>query len=334
MAKFVAFLWVAVLPIAAIAQDPQPGGGPPPAPPTERATGQSQPAALTSPQAGSAQAAPDGLPAGETSPPPVSPREADLERELAGQVIKARSLVTKLDGALKKAQSSEDRARLRRELAEAQTAVADLELKVADAGTQLEAAETEIADERAAKDALAREKDRVADEKQKLASENFLLGKNIQYTALVAGILIALGALVATFFVLRWRNRSRKLASALVRRQQEEEKRSSAEDWVLTGQSGRLKLRGPLLASNGRGSIVGRGQTEADVIINDKDDSVSRRHARFFYRDNALYVEDLRSLNGTFVNGKRVNAGRTQPVQEQDELRFGNLNFILRRASS
>jgi pSer/pThr/pTyr-binding forkhead associated (FHA) protein len=48
---------------------------------------------------------------------------------------------------------------------------------------------------------------------------------------------------------------------------------------------------------------VGRGR-ELDLVL--RDPEVSRRHARFESRDGVVYVDDLKSSNGTFLNGRRV----------------------------
>lgn len=49
--------------------------------------------------------------------------------------------------------------------------------------------------------------------------------------------------------------------------------------------------------------VVGRS-TSSDLFVPDR--RLSRRHARFYARQGRLYVEDLQSHNGTYVNGKRV----------------------------
>ena len=49
--------------------------------------------------------------------------------------------------------------------------------------------------------------------------------------------------------------------------------------------------------------ILGRSR-QCDVIL--PGDNVSRRHAKLFTKDNALFIQDLDSANGTFVNGKRI----------------------------
>lgn len=51
---------------------------------------------------------------------------------------------------------------------------------------------------------------------------------------------------------------------------------------------------------------------------------LSRRHAQFTFREGELFVRDLESSNGTYLNGKRVVEAR---VKRGDELRFDTLSF-------
>jgi FHA domain len=59
-----------------------------------------------------------------------------------------------------------------------------------------------------------------------------------------------------------------------------------------------------------RRAFAGRPPFEAgrahgvDLVLRDAE--VSRRHARFETRSGVVYVDDLRSSNGTFLNGRRV----------------------------
>jgi pilus assembly protein CpaF len=48
---------------------------------------------------------------------------------------------------------------------------------------------------------------------------------------------------------------------------------------------------------------------------------VSRQHARLVFRDGSWVVQDLESLNGTAVNGKRVGRCRLEPG---DDLAFAD----------
>jgi ABC-type multidrug transport system ATPase subunit len=64
--------------------------------------------------------------------------------------------------------------------------------------------------------------------------------------------------------------------------------------------------------------IIGRDST-ADIIID--DNVVSRKHARITIENGDYYIEDLRSTNGTFVNGEQVR--RKTKLSEKDEIRIG-----------
>jgi uncharacterized protein YkwD len=62
-----------------------------------------------------------------------------------------------------------------------------------------------------------------------------------------------------------------------------------------------------------------------DLIINEK--TVSRRHAKLV-RDGETYrVTDLKSTNGTFLNGRRID--RVILARDGDELRFGTAAYVL-----
>lgn len=63
---------------------------------------------------------------------------------------------------------------------------------------------------------------------------------------------------------------------------------------------------------------IGRARG-CDVILDDT--KVSSRHADIFACDGHLFVRDLRSTNGVFVNGKRVAEARLEPG---DALRIGD----------
>lgn len=51
------------------------------------------------------------------------------------------------------------------------------------------------------------------------------------------------------------------------------------------------------------------------------DDTVSRRHAELRVRDGRWMVRDLGSINGTWLNGRRVGDAEVRPG---DELRLGD----------
>lgn len=68
-------------------------------------------------------------------------------------------------------------------------------------------------------------------------------------------------------------------------------------------------------------SVIGRA---ADCDISLAAAHLSRRHAQLQIIDGSLFVKDLGSANGTFLNGKQVMEAR---VKRGDELRFDALSF-------
>ncbi len=71
---------------------------------------------------------------------------------------------------------------------------------------------------------------------------------------------------------------------------------------------------------------------EIDLDEEDPEAKVSRRHARLFYRDGRFWIEDLGSLNGTFVNrGSRLRPGQAVPLKHGDEIIVGKtfLRFLI-----
>jgi pSer/pThr/pTyr-binding forkhead associated (FHA) protein len=69
-------------------------------------------------------------------------------------------------------------------------------------------------------------------------------------------------------------------------------------------------------------SVIGR-RPDCDMYV--PLCPVSRRHCQLSYVDGVLKVRDLGSLNGTYVNGKRIEDA---VVQAGDEIGLGTLRFV------
>ena len=67
---------------------------------------------------------------------------------------------------------------------------------------------------------------------------------------------------------------------------------------------------------------IGRKEGNSIVLL---DQHVSGTHAEIIVRNNKVYLEDLHSTNGTFLNGKRIS-GKVQ-LSNKDEIRIGTSIF-------
>ena len=63
--------------------------------------------------------------------------------------------------------------------------------------------------------------------------------------------------------------------------------------------------------------LLGR-DPQCDVVIPNRQ--VSRRHARVYPQERGVWVEDLGSKNGTFLNGERLEPGKPARLRDGDTL--------------
>ena len=70
---------------------------------------------------------------------------------------------------------------------------------------------------------------------------------------------------------------------------------------------------------------------EAENTFQVFDDQASRVHAKIFVKENGfLFLEDLYSANGTFVNGKKV---KKSILGNNDRIKIGNTLFVVKKLS-
>jgi hypothetical protein len=91
----------------------------------------------------------------------------------------------------------------------------------------------------------------------------------------------------------------------------------------VTGEGATLVIRsgggrsGEAFPLGGERMTIGRSP-EAEVFLDDV--TVSRNHALLVRRRDGLYIDDLGSLNGTYVNRRRIESHK---LQDGDELQVG-----------
>ncbi len=92
-------------------------------------------------------------------------------------------------------------------------------------------------------------------------------------------------------------------------------------NWQLTALTEAL---GDLTLTVNDSLSIGRG-SDNDVVLGSKQ--VSRNHALLSVLNDKLYVKDLNSSNGTFINDERINANESKHVTTGDTLGFASFSF-------
>ena len=73
----------------------------------------------------------------------------------------------------------------------------------------------------------------------------------------------------------------------------------------------------------GEEAILGR---EEGIDVSVRDPEVSRRHSRISWQNGSYYIEDLKSTNGTFLNGALVTS--PQPLRSGDTIGIGQTVLV------
>lgn len=74
--------------------------------------------------------------------------------------------------------------------------------------------------------------------------------------------------------------------------------------------------------------LIGSVKYAVDGCID--SDTISRFHARFDQSRGKLYLSDLNSENGTYLNGERLRGDVQREIKSGDKIRFGNLDFVVK----
>ncbi len=83
----------------------------------------------------------------------------------------------------------------------------------------------------------------------------------------------------------------------------------------------------------GRYDPVTEQSPDIDLTDLDLKRSVSRRHARILKSESGYtLVEEVGALNGTFVNGTKIDAGQPHPIVDGDEVGIGVVKIIFRES--
>jgi pSer/pThr/pTyr-binding forkhead associated (FHA) protein len=91
-------------------------------------------------------------------------------------------------------------------------------------------------------------------------------------------------------------------------------------EWIISLQNRVIKR---FLINEGDRLTIGRG-SEADVRIDNT--AISRLHSALALRNGIHFLEDLQSLNGTFLNGERIET--ETPITTEDIITIGKFGLL------
>ena len=81
------------------------------------------------------------------------------------------------------------------------------------------------------------------------------------------------------------------------------------------------------LMTRRQGLVIGRDVDQCDIVV--AHSTVSRRHARLALASGALLLEDLKSTNGTAVDGVPVHPGTPRSIQAGGRLTLGEVDLAI-----
>jgi FHA domain len=92
-----------------------------------------------------------------------------------------------------------------------------------------------------------------------------------------------------------------------------------------------LKVNHLYTIYDGRNFIGRPDDKPVDIDLEDQEPTdrvwASRQHAVIVFENGQLLIEDLNSLNGTFVNRSRVHPGQQRPLQPNDIIQIGTVQM-------
>jgi CRP-like cAMP-binding protein len=85
----------------------------------------------------------------------------------------------------------------------------------------------------------------------------------------------------------------------------------------------------------GRFDSVTGMHPEVDLSGEDQSRNISRRHARLLIKDSQYFIaEEIGTMNGTYLNGRKLANGVLTPIQDGDELTLCRLALTFRTPQS
>lgn len=71
--------------------------------------------------------------------------------------------------------------------------------------------------------------------------------------------------------------------------------------------------------------MIGRLKSQSDYVS--RNNAVGKLHAEIIHKDDAYYIKDLNSRNGTYINGERIVSNVEYAIQNNDRISFANSEY-------
>jgi hypothetical protein len=146
-------------------------------------------------------------------------------------------------------------------------------------------------------------------------------------TSLEIIILILRFAVVGFLYLFLWQVLRAVISEVRVVGQTGSNQTASRYGQLVVLRSGQSGVAVGKMFTLGPSNLIGRSMESCEIALNDT--FLSQQHARLELRDDTWVIEDLRSTNGTFVNGIEVRDATV--LEDGDILRFGRVELRLVR---
>ncbi|GAB2674674.1 FHA domain-containing protein [Aliiglaciecola aliphaticivorans] len=90
------------------------------------------------------------------------------------------------------------------------------------------------------------------------------------------------------------------------------------------GDTVRIKINGKTLAQS-EGQVIGRESAQVDYVLGESE--ISRKHLMIRLHENKIYVEDMGSQNGSWVNDVPLTPGQPVELSNGMDLRLSTITF-------